>query len=69
MSGGTRAPTQAGRGRGTAGGGAGMGTAKDILDLGPMYFNRAVVHVCLGDDASALDDLDHAVARDTRNIT
>lgn len=38
------------------------------LDLGPIYFNRALVHVCLGDDGSALDDLDRAVARETRNI-
>eukprot|EP00752_Nemacystus_decipiens_P017735 g15902.t1 len=39
------------------------------VNLAHLYGNRALVHVCLGDDASALDDLDRAVARDTRNIT
>lgn len=42
--------------------------ARDV-GLGPLYFNRALVHVCLGDDASALDDLDRAVAKESRNIS
>ncbi|CAM9319203.1 unnamed protein product, partial [Ectocarpus sp. 13 AM-2016] len=39
------------------------------VSLAHLYGNRALVHVCLGDDDSALDDLDRAVAGDTRNIT
>eukprot|EP00903_Cladosiphon_okamuranus_P017020 g15687.t1 len=39
------------------------------VNLAHLYGNRALVHVCLGDDASALNDLDRAVARDTRNVT
>lgn len=39
------------------------------VGLAHLYGNRALVHVCLGDDVSALDDLDKAVSRDTRNIT
>lgn len=39
------------------------------VDLAPLYFNRALVYVSLGDDANALDDLDRAVARETRNVT
>lgn len=53
--------------------GAGSGDAArrlgDGISLAPLYFNRALVHACLGDDASALDDLNRAVARETRNIT
>lgn len=44
-------------------------SGESSVNLAHMYGNRALVHVCLGDDASALDDLDRAVARDTRNIT
>lgn len=39
------------------------------VDIAALFFNRALVHACLGDDASALDDLDQAVAKETRNIT
>ncbi|CAM9143354.1 unnamed protein product [Discosporangium mesarthrocarpum] len=35
--------------------------------LGPLYFNRAIVNTALGDDESALQDLDAAIAIDTRN--
>lgn len=49
------------------GGGRGEGRSGGGIDLAPLYFNRALVHVCLGDDTSALDDLDRAVTRDTRN--
>ncbi|CAM9868643.1 unnamed protein product, partial [Ectocarpus sp. 6 AP-2014] len=56
-----------GGGAGTAKGGGASG--KSNVSLAHLYGNRALVHVCLGDDDSALDDLDRAVARDTRNIT
>ncbi|CAN0037910.1 unnamed protein product [Scytosiphon promiscuus] len=45
------------------------GSGESNVGLAHLYGNRGLVHVCLGDDVSALDDLDHAVARDTRNIT
>lgn len=45
------------------------GPGESNVGLAHLYGNRGLVYVCLGDDASALDDLDHAVARDTRNIT
>ncbi|CAM9788396.1 unnamed protein product, partial [Ectocarpus fasciculatus] len=56
-----------GGGAGTATGGGASGESN--VTLAHLYGNRALVHVCLGDDDSALDDLDRAVARDTRNIT
>ena len=45
------------------------GSGESNVSLAHLYGNRALVHVCLGDDGSALDDLDRAVARDTRNMT
>ncbi|CAM9338673.1 unnamed protein product, partial [Ectocarpus sp. 4 AP-2014] len=56
-----------GGGAETAKGGGASGESN--VSLAHLYGNRALVHVCLGDDDSALDDLDRAVARDTRNIT
>lgn len=38
------------------------------VSLAHLYANRALVHISLGDDASGLNDLDRAVAMDTRNI-
>ncbi|CAM9260537.1 unnamed protein product, partial [Hapterophycus canaliculatus] len=59
--------------RKVGGGGEGRegerGSGESNVGLAHLYGNRGLVYVCLGDDASALDDLDHAVARDTRNIT
>lgn len=60
--------TRAAAARAERGGGGGRASGS-CADLAPLYYNRALVHVCLGDDASALDDLDRAVARDTRNIS